>query len=111
MNCESNVFCSLLVINNISIMTSSVPHVVLTIESSICEGGHFFCTQRLSEMAFGIFHTFAASGLLTNTTHLDVLQSLQRMIVSWAESLNRYKEDLKEAQSKYTLSSLTSDIE
>ncbi|KAF9069558.1 hypothetical protein BDP27DRAFT_1402540 [Rhodocollybia butyracea] len=97
-NTESLTCISTLVKDDEFIMTSSIPHVVLTIESSICEGSHFFFTQRLSEMAFGIFHTFAASGLLTNTTHSDVLQSLQKMVVSWAESLNRYKEDLKEAQ-------------
>lgn len=82
-------------------MTSSIPHVVITTESAICEGGHLFSSQRLSEMAFGIYHTFAASGFLTNTTHSELLESLQRIIIWWFESLDRYEQDLAEAEGKY----------
>lgn len=64
-------------------MRPNTPHLVYTTESAICHGGHFYCMSTIRDSIFGIFHTFSASGLLTNTEHTKDAHLLLRRIVTY----------------------------
>jgi hypothetical protein len=51
------------------IMGPNTPHYVVTPESAICHGGHAYTTSTIRQSAYGIFHTFTASSVVTNTEH------------------------------------------
>jgi hypothetical protein len=65
------------------IMRPNTPHLVYTMESAICHGGHFYCMSTIRDSIFGIFHTFSASSLLTNTEHTKDARLLLRRIVTY----------------------------
>ncbi|KIL56676.1 hypothetical protein M378DRAFT_181892, partial [Amanita muscaria Koide BX008] len=76
------------------IMRPNTPHVVYTLESSICQGGHFYATSTLQDTCYGIMHTFVAGGFITNTEHTqDALRILCRMIAFYHASFVRAEKD------------------
>jgi hypothetical protein len=64
-------------------MRPSVLHYVVTLEDAICLGGHTYSSQTLQATAFGMFHSFVASDVLTNTTHLHAIEGLQSITSYW----------------------------
>jgi hypothetical protein len=63
-------------------MRPNTPHLVYMPESAICHRGHFYCMSTIRESIFGIFHTFSASGLLTNVERTkDAHLLLQRIVM------------------------------
>ena len=44
------------------------PHVVYTIEASICLGGHFNASFTIQDMCFGMFQTFVTGSSITNAS-------------------------------------------
>lgn len=63
-------------------MRPNTPHFVITPESAICYGGHAYATSTLSASVHGIFHTFIASSVVTNTEHTRASRLLlQRLII------------------------------
>ena len=63
-------------------MKPNSPHAVYTTNSAICYGGHFYCSATIRNSIFGIYHTFCAATLLTNTEHtVDSCLLLRRMLV------------------------------
>lgn len=64
-------------------MRPNTPHLVVTTESSICHGGHFIATATLRQTCHGIFHTFIASSLLTNTEHTTASRDLLRRLLAY----------------------------
>lgn len=62
-------------------MRPNTPHMVFTPESAICHGGHFYATSTIQPTIFGIYHTFSASGLLTNTEHTKGSRLLLRRLM------------------------------
>lgn len=59
-------------------MQPNTPHLVLTPKASICHGGHFYSSSTLRSTCHGIFHTFIACSLLTNTEHTRASRELLR---------------------------------
>jgi hypothetical protein len=63
-------------------MRPNTPHFVLTPESAICHGGHFYAMSTIRDTIFGMYHMFAASRTITNTEHTeDAFTLLRRMVV------------------------------
>lgn len=77
-------------------MRPCTPHFALTLEDCICLGGHDYCSQTFPESAFGIFHTFTQSEWLTNTTHLEAIESQQRIIAYWHQEIINYQAGYEE---------------
>ena len=50
-------------------MRPNTPHFVVTPESAICHGGHFYAMSTIRDTIFGIYHMFVASKNITNTEH------------------------------------------
>ena len=63
-------------------MRPNTPHFVVTPESAICHGGHFYAMSTIQDTVFGIYHTFVAGRNITNTEHTeDACLLLQRLII------------------------------
>jgi hypothetical protein len=62
-------------------MRPNTPHFVVTPESAICHGGHFYATSTIQDTVFGIYHMFVASRNITNTEHTQDAQLLLRRLV------------------------------
>jgi len=62
-------------------MRPNTPHVVFTAEHSVCIGGHFLATTTLRDTCYGIFHSFVAGTVVTNTKHVrEVFMLLARIM-------------------------------
>lgn len=55
---------------HISIMRPNTPHIIFTLEHSVCLGGHYYGTSTLRDTCYGIMHSFAAGSVVTNTSHV-----------------------------------------
>lgn len=63
-------------------MRPNTPHFVVTPESAICHGGHFYAMSTIRDTVFGIYHMFVASKKVTNTEHSqDAHLLLRRMLI------------------------------
>ena len=63
-------------------MRPNTPHFVVTPQSAICHGGHFYAMSTIRDTIFGMYHMFVASKNITNTEHTqDALLLLRRLIV------------------------------
>ncbi|KAJ3850241.1 hypothetical protein EV368DRAFT_84742 [Lentinula lateritia] len=62
------------------IMGPGVPHMVYTLEPSICHGCHFYCAQSLTQINLALVQSFIAATYLTNTTQFNAIQGLQQMM-------------------------------
>jgi hypothetical protein len=62
-------------------MRPNTPHFVITPESAICHGGHFYAMSTIRDTIFGIYHMFVASKSITNTEHTRDSQLLLRRLV------------------------------
>jgi hypothetical protein len=67
----------------VRIMRPNTPHMVYTLESAICHGGHFYSISTIRDSVYGIYRTFSASGLLTNTEHTKDARLLLRRLVAF----------------------------
>ncbi|KAF8231432.1 hypothetical protein L208DRAFT_1277151, partial [Tricholoma matsutake] len=59
------------------------PHTVLTVDSAICYGGHFYASSMLEESNFGFFNSFLGSTLLTNAQHTSDAQLMLQQMVAY----------------------------
>ncbi|KAF8230484.1 hypothetical protein L208DRAFT_1145568, partial [Tricholoma matsutake] len=50
-------------------MQPNTPHFVVTPESAIYHGGHFYTMSTIQDMVFRLYHMFVASKRVTNTEH------------------------------------------
>jgi hypothetical protein len=48
-------------------------------------GGHYYATSTLRDTCYGIIHSFAAGGLVTNSSHSDEAFLLLSRIVAFYE--------------------------
>lgn len=64
-------------------MRPNTPHLVITPESSICYGGHFYASSTIRDSCHGLLHTFVASSLLTNTEHTAASRDLLRRMLTY----------------------------
>jgi hypothetical protein len=63
-------------------MRPNTPHFVVTPESAICHGGHFYAMSTIQDTVFGLYHMFVASKRVTNTEHShDAHLLLRRMVI------------------------------
>jgi hypothetical protein len=62
------------------LMRPNTPHMVFTIEDSICRGSHFYSTSTLTDTFAGIVHCLIADNVVTNTSHYASRSLLLRMI-------------------------------
>ncbi|KAJ3991546.1 hypothetical protein F5050DRAFT_1533708, partial [Lentinula boryana] len=85
------------------IMRPCTPHFALTLEDCICLGGHDYCSQTFPDSAFGLFHTFTQSGWLTNTTHLEAIESQQRIIAHYHQGIVKYQAGYEELLSSHVI--------
>lgn len=78
-------------------------HFVLTVQDSLCHGGHFYSSQTMTDTGFAIFQSFVACSVLTNTTNVYAVVGLQRILAYWTEelmNLDGYALDLSDANSQ-----------
>lgn len=78
-------------------------HFVLTVQDSLCHGGHFYSSQTMTDTGFAIFQSFVASSVLTNTTNVYAVEGLQRILGYWTKelmNLEGYAHELVDASSK-----------
>lgn len=61
-------------------MRPNTPHMVFTIEDSICHGSHFYSMSTLTDTFAGIVHCLIADNVVTNTSHFASRALLLRMI-------------------------------
>src|ERR1700679_1405191 len=63
-------------------MRPNTPHFVVTPESAICHGGHFYAMSTIQDTVFVLYHMFVASKRVTNTEHShDAHLLLRRMVI------------------------------
>ncbi|KAF8227114.1 hypothetical protein L208DRAFT_1298262 [Tricholoma matsutake] len=63
------------------LMQPNTLHFVVTPESAICHGGHFYAMSTIQDTVFGLYHMFVASERVTNMEHShDAHLLLQRMV-------------------------------
>jgi hypothetical protein len=65
-------------------MRPNTPHFVVTPESAICHGGHFYAMSTIRDTIFGMYHMFVASKNITNTEHTQDAHLLLRRLVVYA---------------------------
>lgn len=64
-------------------MRPNTPHFVVTPESAICHGGHFYAMSTIQDTVFGLYHMFVASKKVTNTEHSHDAHLLLRRMVTY----------------------------
>ena len=64
-------------------MRPNTPHCIVTFESAICKGGHFYASSTIRDTCYGYLHSFVASTLLTNTEHTTEAQLLLRHLLDF----------------------------
>jgi hypothetical protein len=64
-------------------MRPNTPHFVVTPESAICHGGHFYAMSTIQDTVFGLYHMFVASKRVTNTEHSHDAHLLLRRMVTY----------------------------
>jgi hypothetical protein len=62
------------------IMRPNVLHGVVTLNDSICHGGHYLASSTMLATMMGTIHTFVGNMYITNTTH-DVASMLYRQVL------------------------------
>lgn len=62
-------------------MQPGVPHFVITLDNSICYGGHFYGTTTMQLTLQSLIHTFVLDKFLTNTTHQPSRLLLRRILL------------------------------
>ena len=67
----------------LSYMRPNTPHMVVTVDSAICHGGHFYATSTLVETNYGFFNSFLGSTLITNTQHTSDAQLMLRRMIAY----------------------------
>ncbi|KDR76668.1 hypothetical protein GALMADRAFT_67271, partial [Galerina marginata CBS 339.88] len=60
-------------------MRPNTIHSVITINGTICRGGHLFCFSTMQQTAAGLIHSFVAELFITNTDHSATKTVLRRM--------------------------------
>ena len=65
-------------------MWPNTPHFVVTPESEICYGGHFYVMLTIWDTIFGMYHMFVASKNITNTEHTQDAHLLLQWLVVYA---------------------------
>src|SRR5262245_36360460 len=68
-------------------MQPCTPHAVITTDSAICIGGHFYAASTLRLSCYGIFQSFNASSVVTNTEHVQTSRYLLQRIMVMIEGL------------------------
>jgi hypothetical protein len=64
-------------------MRPGTVHAVITVESSICRGGHCYTTSTLKDTVYALFHTFVCSKYVTNTTHTEAADRLLTRLIHY----------------------------
>lgn len=64
-------------------MKANTYHYVLTLDHSVCYGGHFISSATLRKTLIGYVHTAMLGYCITNTLHPEVKRLLFRMMINW----------------------------
>jgi hypothetical protein len=75
-------------------MQPCTPHAIVTLDHSICYGGHFYCTQTMTATVYGILQCFVAGEMLTNTNHYHACEWWKNILSFWLNSLRDNKGDI-----------------
>jgi hypothetical protein len=70
-------------------MRPNTLHYVVTIESSIVYGRHFYSASTVQSSILGIVHTFIMSNGITNVLHDQLHTMLRRMMAMWYENYDQ----------------------
>ena len=84
-------------------MRPNTPHMVFTIEDSICHGSHFYSTSTLTDTFAGIVHCLIAENVVTNTSHVASRALLLRMLHYFHEEFIVLEHDHKGISLSFTL--------
>lgn len=74
-------------------MRPGTPHFVVTLEASICNGGHFYCSATMQDTSFALFHDLVLHNVVTNTFHPDHRLLLAHMSLYWANTIMEESDD------------------
>lgn len=66
-------------------MRPNTVHMVVTLENSICHGGHFYAMSTMRDSCFGLYGCFFYNSKLTNTDHVRSRAMLRRMVCYCAQ--------------------------
>jgi hypothetical protein len=83
-------------------MRPNTPHSVVTVEASICRGGHFLSTSTIRDTAFGYLNSFVGSSLVTNTEHTSDAQLQFRYLIRYYHSVYIEKDGTEAGESSIT---------
>ncbi|KAG6905410.1 hypothetical protein DXG01_002892 [Tephrocybe rancida] len=63
-------------------MQPNTLHAVYTPADAVCHGGHFYPISTIRDSVYGLYHTFVASGLITNADHWQASQKMLMQILA-----------------------------
>ncbi|KAG6905081.1 hypothetical protein DXG01_005226 [Tephrocybe rancida] len=63
-------------------MRPNTLHAVYTPADAVCRGGHFYPISTIRDSVYGLYHTFVASGLVTNADHWQASQKMLTRILA-----------------------------
>lgn len=68
-------------------MRPGTPHYVVTLEDSLCVGGHFFTSTTFTKTLFACIHEHFVGTSITNTEHCEVHIVLFKIFQKWATGI------------------------
>ena len=63
-------------------------HAVITTETALCRGGHFYHLPSIVNTARAIIQEFAGFGGITNSDHTSLWQVLRQIMSFWSYSFH-----------------------
>ncbi|KAK7020643.1 hypothetical protein VNI00_017681 [Paramarasmius palmivorus] len=86
---SQNVKAVLLLSGDRLFMLPCTPHIVFTLEPSLCHGSHFYSATCIERSSWGIIHTFFRDFQITNQDHPVFHDLLVRMLVHWHDVITQ----------------------
>jgi hypothetical protein len=68
-------------------MRPNTPHVVVTLEHSVFNGGHFYATSTIKQTFYGLIHCLVAKRYISNTSHAPSRFVLRQMLAFYHTAL------------------------
>ncbi|KAJ7101106.1 hypothetical protein C8R44DRAFT_888068 [Mycena epipterygia] len=83
------------------IMQPGTPHLVIGVEPTIIQGGHFLDLSSVRMTIYTILHFFVLEQILTNTSHYALRETLVRVQLVWLDSIDPHDKPLREEFLEY----------
>ncbi|KAJ7114811.1 hypothetical protein C8R44DRAFT_880884 [Mycena epipterygia] len=83
------------------IMQPGMPHLVIGVEPTIIQGGHFLDLSSVRMTIYTILHFFVLEQILTNTSHYAFRETLVRVQLVWLDSIDPHNKPPREEFLEY----------